>query len=122
MLVMPFRLTNVPANFQSFIQSILMDLINITCVIYLDNILIYSKSQESHHLLVCQVLEHLRGAKLYTNSKKCEFYSDSVEYLGYIISENGVQINPKILNTILDWPVPMSVKEIQQFLGFCNSN
>ena len=62
MLVMLFRLTNAPANFQSFIKSILTDLINITCVIYLDDILIYSKSQKSHDLSVCQVLEHLRGA------------------------------------------------------------
>ena len=122
MLVMPFELTNAPANFQSFIQSILTDLINITCVVYLDDILIYSKSQESHDLSVHQVLERLRGAELYKNPKKCKFDRDSVEYLGYIISENGIQINPKKLNTILDWPVPTSIKEIQQFLGFCNFN
>ena len=61
MLVMPFRLTNAPVNFQSFIQSVLTDLIDITCVVYLDNILIYSKSQESRDLSVCQVLEQLRG-------------------------------------------------------------
>ena len=122
MLVMPFGLTNAPANFQSFIQSVLTDLIDITCVIYLDNILIYSKTQESHDLSIRQVLERLSGAELYANPKKCEFNKDSVEYLGYIISENGVQINPKKLNTILDWPVPTSIKEIQQFLGFCNFN
>ena len=64
----------------------------------------------------------LGGAELYMNPKKCEFNRDSVEYLGYIISENGVQINPKKLCTILDWPVLTSIKEIQQCLGFCNFN
>ena len=69
MLVMPFGLTNAPANFQSFIQSVLTDLIDIICVVYLDDILIYSKTQESHDLSVRQVLEHLRGAELYMNPR-----------------------------------------------------
>lgn len=79
MLVMLFGLTNAPANLQSFIQLVLSNLIDISCMVYLDNILIYSKSQDSHNCLVRQVLEWLRGAEPYADPKKCEFNKNSME-------------------------------------------
>lgn len=79
MLVMLFGLTNAPANLQSFIQLVLSNLIDISCMVYLDNILIYSKSQDSHNCLVRQVLEWLRGAELYADPKKCKFNKNSME-------------------------------------------
>lgn len=119
---MPFGLTNCPANFQSYIQQVLSNLIDIKCVVYLDNILVYSRDQSLHDDAVKQVLERLRGAGLYANPKKCKFDKSSVEYLGYIVSDKGVSMNPKKLATICDWPVPTTVKECQQFIGYCNFN
>lgn len=122
MTVMPFGLTNAPANFQFFIQRVLSDLIDIKCVVYLDDILVYSKTQEDHDQAVKDVLTRLRGSELFANPKKCEFDKDTVEYLGYLVSESGVTMNPKKLSTVTDWPIPTSVVECQQFIGFCNFN
>lgn len=118
--VMPFSLTNAPATFQAFIQDVLHDLLDISCVVYLDDILIYSKPGQDHDALVKQVLERLRSANLFANAKKCEFDKSHVEYLGFIISSKGVQMNPKKFSTIVDWPLPTTVKKIQSFLGFTN--
>ncbi|MGF1973904.1 hypothetical protein ACQUI1_14480, partial [Staphylococcus aureus] len=67
-----------------------------------------------------RVLQRLREAHLFANIKKCEFDKSSVEYLGYIVSSEGISMNPKKLSTILEWPVPQSVKDVQSFLGFTN--
>src|SRR5260221_13212976 len=88
---MPFRLSNMPAAFQRFINEVLGDLMDICTVGYLDNILIYSDSLEDHQDHVCEVLHHLRMSGLYANLKKCKFHTDTVEYLGFILS-------PKFLN------------------------
>lgn len=119
-LVMPFGLTNAPATFQAFIQDTLRDLLDIICVVYLDDILIFSRNQEEHDAHVKLVLDRLRAAKLYANPKKCVFDQDEVEYLGYILGKDGLKMNPKKLSTIVDWPEPRSVKDIQSFLGFAN--
>ena len=118
--VMPFGLTNAPATFQSLIQDTLRDILDISCVVYLDDILIYSRPGQDHDNMVRQVFKRLRAARLFANAKKCEFDRASVEYLGFIISSKGVQMNPKKFNTITEWPLPKSVKQIQSFLGFTN--
>ena len=118
--VMPFGLTNAPATFQSFIQDTLRDILDISTVVYLDDILTFSGPGQDHDSLVIQVLERLRRADLFANAKKCEFDKSSVEYLGFIISSRGIQMNPKKFKTITDWPVPTTVKQIQSFLGFTN--
>jgi Reverse transcriptase (RNA-dependent DNA polymerase) len=93
--VMPFGLTNAPATFQAFIQDTLHDILDISCVAYIDDILIFSKPDQDHTQLVIQVLERLRKAKLFANAPKCEFDQSFVDYLGYLISAQGVQMNPK---------------------------
>ncbi len=98
---MPFGLTNAPATFQAFISDVLRDLIDIKCVVYLDDILVFSRTQEEHDEAVRQVLERLREHNLFANAKKCEFDKSSVEYLGYILSADGIKMNPKKLDTIL---------------------
>ena len=118
--VMPFGLTNAPATFQSFIQDTLRDILDISTVVYLDDILTFSGPGQDHDALVIQVLERLRRADLFANAKKCEFDKSSVEYLGFIISSQGIQMNPKKFKTITDWPLPTTVKQIQSFLGFTN--
>ncbi|EUC53577.1 Transposon Tf2-1 polyprotein, putative [Rhizoctonia solani AG-3 Rhs1AP] len=119
-LVMPFGLTNAPATFQALIQDVLRDLLDITCVVYLDDILIFSHTEAEHTDHVCAVLERLQAHGLYANAKKCEFHRSEVEYLGYLITVNGISMHPSKLDTIASWPVLRSVKDIQSFLGFTN--
>ena len=90
------------------------------CVVYLDDILIFSRSQEEHDKHVGLVLNRLRDAHLCANPAKCEFDKSEVEYLGYIISAEGVKMNPKKIDTVVSWPIPTSTKELQSFLGFTN--
>lgn len=119
-LIVPYGLTNAPAAFQAFIQDVLRDILDIICVVYLDDILIFSRSQEEHDKHVGMVLDRLRDAKLCANAKKCEFNKSKVEYLGYIISAEGIKMNPKKLEAISQWPEPTKVKQLQSFLGFSN--
>src|SRR5258707_2349282 len=118
--VMPFGLSNMPAAFQRFINEVLGDLMDICMVGYLDNILIYSDSLEDHRDHVCEVLHHLCMAGLYSNLKKCKFHKDTVEYLGFILSPKGLQMDPTKVSMIQDWPKPQKVRDIQAFLGFTN--
>src|SRR5258708_1533197 len=117
---MPFRLSNAPAAFQRFINEVLGDLMDICTVGYLDDILVYSDSLEDHWDHVCEVLRHLRTVGLYANLKKCKFHTDTVEYLRFILSPKGLQMDPTKVSAILDWPKPWKVQDIQAFLGFAN--
>ncbi|KAF5372651.1 hypothetical protein D9615_009824 [Tricholomella constricta] len=119
-LVMPFGLTNAPATFQAFIQDTLRDYIGVFCVVYLDDILIFSRNQEEHDHQVKLVLDRLRQARLFANAKKCEFDKTEVEYLGFLIGADGIKMNPKKLATIAEWPTPRNRRDIQSFLGFTN--
>ena len=119
-LVMPFGLTNAPATFQAHVNKALRGLVDITCVVYLDDILIFSKDRETHIRDVTAVLRRLRKFRLYAKLKKCLFFAHAVEYLGFIVSRDGVAMDPRRVDTIRDWPVPQSFKDIQIFLGFAN--
>src|SRR5258705_187069 len=118
--VMPFRLSNVPVAFQRFINEVLRDLMDICMVGYLDNILIYSDSLEDHRDHVHEVLCCLHTAGLYANLKKCKFHMDTVEYLRFILSPKGLQMDPTKVSMIQDWPEPQKVRDVQAFLGFAN--
>src|SRR5260221_8153685 len=107
--VMPFRLSNTPVAFQRFINEVLGDLMDICTVGYLDNILAYSDSLEDHQDHVREVLHRLHTAGLYANLKKCKFHTDTVEYLGFILSPKGLQMDPTKVSTIQDWPEPRKV-------------
>ncbi|GBE80968.1 Transposon Tf2-12 polyprotein [Sparassis crispa] len=118
--VMPFGLTNAPSTFQAFIQDTLRDLLDVVCVVYIDDILIFSRTQEEHDRHVQLVLEHLHNAGLYANTKKCEFDKSEVEFLGYLLGADGIKMHLRKLETIADWPCLCSVKDVQSFLGFTN--
>src|SRR5258706_425631 len=118
--VIPFRLSNVPAAFQRFINEVLRDLMDICMVGYLDDILIYSDSLEDHQDHIHEVLCCLCTAGLYANLKKCKFHMDTVEYLGFILSPKGLQMDPTKVSTIQDWPKPWKVQDVQAFLSFAN--
>ena len=119
-LVMPFGLTNAPAAFQCFINDIFSDMLDVNVIAYLDDILIYSDNPDNHPEHVCEVLRRLRANNLFAKAEKCEFHKDSVEYLGYILSTDGLTMALDKVKTISDWPEPRKVKDVQSFLGFAN--
>jgi hypothetical protein len=117
---MPFGLTNVPGGFQRFLNGIFSDFLDVYVIIYLDNILIFSGNKDDHFQHVSKVLKQLHKHRLYANGKKCDFHSESVDYLGHMIRPNGLQMDPVKVKVIQDWPEPQKVKDIQSFLGFAN--
>jgi len=117
---MPFGLTNAPAAFQRFVNSVFTDMLDVCVIVYLDDILVYLDNMEDHTEHVREVLRRLRQHKLYAKPEKCEFHSDSVEYLGYFLSPDSLTMSQDKVKTICDWPKPHKVKDIQSFLGFAN--
>ena len=119
-LVMPFGLKNAPAAWQSFIQWVLRSQLGISCIVYLDDILIFSKNQSDHDRDVLRVLRSLEEYGLYCNVEKCEFDRTELEYLGFLIGLSGVRMHPSKLDTIASWQPPSSVRGVQKWLGFTN--
>jgi hypothetical protein len=98
--VMPFGLTNAPAQFQAYINQALARLIDITCIVYLDNILIFSDTKEEHKAHVKEILQRLRDAKLFVKLSKCEWHTQRTKYLRYIVSPNRISVNSNRVKTI----------------------
>jgi Reverse transcriptase (RNA-dependent DNA polymerase) len=99
---------------------VLHKLVDICYVVYLDNILIFSKTEEEYAEYIEVVLYKLRIGALYASPKKCAFFVKEVEYLGFLIGENGVQMDLQRVAAIADWLAPRNFKEVQIFLGFMN--
>ena len=118
--VMPFGLCNAPATFQHFVNDIFADIVEVYVVVYLDDILIYSKNFEEHVKHVREVLQRLRNNNLYAKLSKCEFHSLTLHFLGFVLTTQGLAMDPAKFQRILDWPEPSSVKTLQGFLGFAN--
>ncbi|XP_073448026.1 uncharacterized protein [Aquarana catesbeiana] len=119
-LVMPFGLCNAPATFQHFVNDIFRDLLDLYVIVYLDDILIFSPSVDEHRRHVRNVLTQLRQHGLYAKLEKCEFELQSIQFLGLIISTDGVKMDPQKVAAILDWPAPSDSKGVQRFIGFAN--
>lgn len=111
--VMPFGLTNGPAVFQHMINDIFREYLDQFVVCYLDDLLVFSPSEEEHDRHVRLVLEKLREVGLYAKLEKCQFDQESVEFLGYIISRTGIGMDKDKVKSALSWSVPSSVKEVQ---------
>ena len=103
---------NAPAVFQHMANDIFRDFLDIFTIVYLDDILIYSKTQEEHDGHVLQVLQRLREYGLYAKLEKCTFDEDHVNFLGYVISEDGISMDPSKVQTILNWQTPSSVCDV----------
>jgi len=97
---MPFRLTNAPVIFQAYINKALLGLLDTIYIVYLNNIIVYSNNYEVYTYYVQIVLERLREYKLYINLKKCTFYTTSINFLGFIVSVNGVLIEKSRVDAI----------------------
>jgi hypothetical protein len=119
--VMTFGLCNAPATFQTFMNSIFSDLIDKNhVVVYLDDILLFHDNLDDLHALTHTVLSRLEQYDLYLKPEKCSFDQTSIEYLGVIISNGRIKMDPAKVSGITKWPTPQTVKELQAFLGFCN--
>ncbi|GJP59195.1 hypothetical protein CLOP_g9431 [Closterium sp. NIES-67] len=118
--VMPFGLTNAPSTFQLTMNEVFRPLLDKCVIVYLDDILIYSTTREQHLKDLEAVFSLLQQHRLITKGSKCEFLKQELEFLGHVISINGVKIDPKKIATIQDWKPPANLRELQSFLGFVN--
>jgi hypothetical protein len=115
--VMSFGLTNAPALFMHLMNKVFMDYLDTFVVIFIDDILIYSKSEAEREKHLRLVLQRLREHKLYAKLSKCKFWIDEVLFLGHVISKGGIAMDPGKVKDARDWVVPQTVKEIRSFLG-----
>jgi hypothetical protein len=109
-----------PSSVAVVCQHCLRRSLDVCIIVYLDDILIYSAVKASHKEHVREVLRRLHKHGLYAKSEKCEFHTESTEYLGYLLSPSGLTMSPDKVQTIQDWPEPHKVKDIQSFLSFTN--
>ncbi len=115
---MPFGCMNAPATFQHLMESCMGDLYFRYCLLYLDDIIVFSRTYEEHLEWLEAVFSRLKEAGLKLKPSKCSFFQRELKYLEHIISKDGVRIDPEKIRVIQDWPVPKNVKELQSFLGF----
>ncbi|KAJ0661910.1 putative nucleotidyltransferase, Ribonuclease H [Helianthus annuus] len=116
-LVMPFGLTNAPAVFMDLMNRVFHDYLDKCVVVFIDDILVYSKSKEEHEEDLRVVLGILREKKLYAKLSKCEFWLERVTFLGHVVSANGIEVDPCKVEAITNWPKPNTVTEVRSFLG-----
>lgn len=115
--VMPFGLTNAPASFQSLMNHVFQDKLRKHVLVFFDDILVYSRTLEEHVLHVSSVLELMQQHQLFAKESKCLFGQQQLEYLGHIISKEGVSTDPSKVSAMLEWPLPKSIKQLRGFLG-----
>jgi hypothetical protein len=116
-LVMSFGLTNAPAYFMYLMNSVFMPELDKFVMVSIDDISIYSKDKAKHEQHLHVVLQRLRDHRLYAKFLKCEFWSNSVKFLGHTISSEGISVDPSKVQEVMDWKPPTSVHQIHSFLG-----
>jgi hypothetical protein len=116
-LVMSFGLTNAPTHFMNLMNSVFMPELDKFVVVFIDDILIYSKSEEEHAQHLRVILQRFRDHKLYTKFSKCIFWLKEVLFLGHVISAEGIAVDPSKVQEVLNWKSPKSVTQICIFLG-----
>ncbi|GBG62125.1 hypothetical protein CBR_g29325 [Chara braunii] len=115
--VMPFGLTNVPATFQTAMNDILRDILEEYVLVYLDDILVYSRTLEDHLRHLRDALQRLRKHGFYAKLSKCRFAQRKVDFLGYHVSDQGLHMDDAKITVIAEWPIPASAKQLRSFLG-----
>jgi hypothetical protein len=112
---MSFVLTNAPAYFMNLMNKVFMEYLERFVVVFIDDILIYSKSDSDHEEHLRLVLQKLRDNQLYAKYSKCTFWINEVPFLGHIISNGGISVDPSKVKEIVEWSIPSTVTEIQIF-------
>ena len=115
--VMSFGLTNAPAYFMNLMNKVFMEFLDKFVVVFIDDILVYSKNEEEHKEHLHLVLGKLREHQVYAKFSKCEFWLKEVGFLGHVISGEGIEVDPTKVVTVTNWESPTSVGEIRSFLG-----
>jgi hypothetical protein len=105
-MVMPFRLTNAPIYFMYLMNKVFMEYLDKFVVVFIDDILVYSRSEEEHHRLV---LQKLQDHRLYAKLSKCKFWLKQLAFLGHIVSKGGISVDASKIQDVLSWNVPTSV-------------
>jgi len=113
---MPFGLTNAPSTFQRMMERTLSGLKN--CLVYIDDIIVYSTDVETHIEKLKEVFERLRKAGLLLKPSKCKLFRDKIKYLGHVISADGIETDPEKIEVIKKWQMPSTVHELRQTIGF----
>ena len=117
---MPFGLTNAPATCQRFVNDTLTEFLDVFWVCYLDDILIYSDNVQDHRKQVQVVLEKLHGAGSFVKPEKCEFEANKTTFLGFVISHDGMEIDPAKVSAVNNWEITKTIQDVQCLLGFAN--
>ena len=115
---MPFGLTNAPATFQRLMESCLGELNLSWCIIYLDDIIVFSQTPEEHLVRLQAVFDKLKAAGLKLKPSKCELFKKQINYLGHVVHQEGVATDPDKIKAVAEWPRPTTVTEVRSFLGF----
>ncbi|RVW97780.1 Transposon Ty3-I Gag-Pol polyprotein [Vitis vinifera] len=116
-LVMPFGLTNAPAAFMDLMNRVFKPYLDQFVVVFIDDILVYSRSREEHEGHLSIVLQTLRDKQLYAKLKKCEFWLDRISFLGHVVSNDGISVDPGKVDAVANWRRPSTVTKIRSFLG-----
>ena len=119
-LVMPFGLTNAPATFQAYINNVLREYIDVFVCVYIDDILIYSRTLEQHVEHVRKVLRALKKHNLRLKPSKSEFHVQRTKFVGCVVSPDGIEVDPDKIDKVQDWPIPKCTRDVQSFIGFAN--
>ena len=115
--VMPFGLTNAPATFNCLMTDLFWTELDDVVLVFFDNILVYSRSIEEYEWHPWHTLEILRKAKLYAKRSKCTFFTNKVAYLGFIVSKEGLSLDPTKVEVVVKWPIPKNITKVWGFLG-----
>lgn len=118
--VLPFGLTNAPATFMTLMNDVFREELDCCVIIYLDDLLIFSKDPHQHAIDLEKILAKLKAEKLYAKLSKCEFFKSEVAFLGHVVSAEGIKVDPSKVKCIVEWPALTCVLDIQSFLGLVN--
>ena len=123
-VVITFGITNAPTTFMCLMNSIFSQYLDEFVLVIIDDILVYSKMEEEHEEHLKIVLQTLRKYKLYAKFDKCDLYQRRIQYIGHVISEEGIAVDPEKIKAIMEWSIPKDVANIRSFMGitgYCRS-